>query len=56
MSKRMSTVVDDPLIIQLIIVVAGFVVIRLLAALLLRWAGRFVEDSQARYRIRKSSP
>ena len=46
---------NDPLIIQLIIAVAGLVVIRLLAALLIRWAGRFVKDSQARYRIRKVS-
>jgi small-conductance mechanosensitive channel len=46
---------NDPLIIQLIIAVAGVVVIRLLAALLTRWAGRFVKDSQARYRIRKVS-
>ncbi|MBU4448147.1 MAG: mechanosensitive ion channel family protein [Proteobacteria bacterium] len=46
---------NDPLIIQLIIAVAGLVVIRLLAALLTRWAGRFVKDSQARYRIRKVS-
>ena len=44
---------NDPLIIQLIIAVAGLVVIRLLAAMLSRWAGRFVKDSQARYRIRK---
>ena len=46
---------NDPLIIQLIIAVAGLVVIRLLAALLIRWAGRFVKDHQARYRIRKVS-
>jgi small-conductance mechanosensitive channel len=46
---------NDPLIIQLIIAVAGLVVIRLLAALLTRWAVRFVKDSQARYRIRKVS-
>lgn len=46
---------NDPLIIQLIIAVAGLVVIRLLTALLIRWAGRFVKDSQARYRIRKVS-
>ena len=46
---------NDPLIIQLIIAVAGLVVIRLLSALLIRWAGRFVKDSQARYRIRKVS-
>jgi small-conductance mechanosensitive channel len=46
---------NDPLIIQLIIAVAGLVAIRLLAALLTRWAGRFVKDSQARYRIRKVS-
>jgi small-conductance mechanosensitive channel len=46
---------NDPLIIQLIIAAAGVVVIRLLAALLTRWAGRFVKDSQARYRIRKVS-
>jgi small-conductance mechanosensitive channel len=46
---------NDPLVIQLIIAVAGLVVIRLLAALLIRWAGRFVMDSQARYRIRKVS-
>jgi small-conductance mechanosensitive channel len=46
---------NDPLIIQLIIAVAGLVVIRLLAALLTRWASRFVKDSQARYRIRKVS-
>jgi small-conductance mechanosensitive channel len=43
----------DPLIIQFIIAAAGVVIIRLLAALLSRWAGRFVKDSQARYRIRK---
>ena len=46
---------NDPLIIQLIIAVAGLVVIRLLAALLIRWAGRFVKDHQAQYRIRKVS-
>ena len=46
---------NDPLIIQLIIAAAGLVVIRLLAALLVRWAGRFVKDNQARYRIRKVS-
>jgi small-conductance mechanosensitive channel len=46
---------NDPLIIQLIIAVVGLVGIRLLAALLSRWAGRFVKDSQARYRIRKVS-
>ena len=46
---------NDPLIIQLIIAAAGLVVIRLLAALLVRWASRFVKDSQARYRIRKVS-
>jgi small-conductance mechanosensitive channel len=46
---------NDPLIIQLIIAAAGLVVIRLLAALLSRWAGRFVKDSQTRYRIRKVS-
>ena len=45
----------EPLITQLIIAVAGLVVIRLLAALLVRWASRFVKDSQARYRIRKVS-
>jgi small-conductance mechanosensitive channel len=45
----------DPLIIKLIITVAGLVVIRLLSALLIRWASRFVKDSQARYRIRKVS-
>lgn len=43
------------LITQFIIAVAGLVVIRLLAALLVRWASRFVKDSQARYRIRKVS-
>jgi small-conductance mechanosensitive channel len=46
---------SDPLIIQFIIAAAGLVVIRLLAALLSRWAGRVVKDSQARYRIRKVS-
>ena len=46
---------NDPLVIQLIIAAAGLVVIRLLAALLVRWASRFVKDSQARYRIRKVS-
>lgn len=46
---------NDPLIVQLIIAAVGLVVIRLLAALLFRWAGRFVKDSQARYRIRKVS-
>ena len=46
---------NDPLIIQLIIAAAGVIIIRLLAALLIRWAGRFVKDSQARYRIRKVS-
>jgi small-conductance mechanosensitive channel len=45
----------DPLIVQLSIAVAGLVLIRLLAALLTRWASRFVKDSQARYRIRKVS-
>ena len=43
----------DPLIIQLIVAVASLVIIRLLAAMLSRWAGHFVKDSQARYRIRK---
>jgi small-conductance mechanosensitive channel len=43
----------DPLIIQLIVSVAGLVIIRLLAAMLSRWAGRLVKDSQARDRIRK---
>ncbi len=46
---------NDPLMIQLIIAAAGVIIIRLLAALLIRWAGRFVKDSQARYRIRKVS-
>jgi small-conductance mechanosensitive channel len=46
---------NDPLVIQLIIAAAGLVLIRLLAALLVRWASRFVKDSQARYRIRKVS-
>jgi small-conductance mechanosensitive channel len=46
---------NDPLIIQLIIAVAGVIIIRLLAALLSQWAGRFVKDSQTRYRIRKVS-
>ena len=46
---------NDPLIIQVIIAVAGLVVVRLLAALLIRWAGRFVKDHQAQYRIRKVS-
>ena len=46
---------NDPLVIQLIIAAAGLVVIRLLAALLVRWASRFVKDYQARYRIRKVS-
>jgi small-conductance mechanosensitive channel len=46
---------NEPLIIQLIIAAAGLVVIRLLAALLVRWASRFVKDSPARYRIRKVS-
>jgi hypothetical protein len=51
--KTMAQWWNDPLIIQLIIAAAGVVVIRLLAALLSRWAGRFVKDSQTRYRIRK---
>jgi small-conductance mechanosensitive channel len=46
---------NDPLIIQLIIAVAGLVIIRFLGALLSRWAGRFVKDYQTRYRIRKAS-
>jgi small-conductance mechanosensitive channel len=46
---------NEPLITQLIIAGAGLVVIRLLAALLVHWASRFVKDSQARYRIRKVS-
>ncbi len=44
---------SDPLIIKIIIAVAGLVIIRLLVALLNWWAGRFVKDSQARYRTRK---
>jgi small-conductance mechanosensitive channel len=46
---------NEPLITQLIIAGAGLVVIRLLAALLVHWASRFVKDAQARYRIRKVS-
>jgi small-conductance mechanosensitive channel len=46
---------NDPLITQLIIAAAGLVIIRLLAVLLSSWAGRFVKDGQARYRIRKVS-
>jgi small-conductance mechanosensitive channel len=46
---------NDPLIIQLIIAASGVVIIRLMAALLSHWAGRFVKDSQARYHIRKVS-
>ena len=45
---------NDPLIIQLVIAVAGLVIIRFLEALLSRWAGRFVKDYQARYRVRKA--
>jgi small-conductance mechanosensitive channel len=46
---------SDPLIIQLIIAATGVVIIRLMATLLSYWAGRFVKDSQTRYRIRKVS-
>ena len=46
---------NDPLIIQLIIAAAGVVIIRLLAASLSHWAGRYVKDAQTRYRIRKVS-
>jgi small-conductance mechanosensitive channel len=44
---------SEPLILKIIIVVAGLVIIRLLVALLNWWAGRLVKDSQARYRTRK---
>jgi small-conductance mechanosensitive channel len=46
---------NDPLIIQLIIAGAGVVIIRVLAASLSHWAGRYVKDAQTRYRIRKVS-
>lgn len=46
---------NDPLVIQLMIAAAGLVIIRLVAVLLSAWAGRFVKDPQARYRIRKVS-
>jgi small-conductance mechanosensitive channel len=46
---------NDPLIIQLIIAAAGVVIIRLIAASLSHWAGRYVKDAQTRYRIRKVS-
>jgi len=44
---------SDPLIIQLLIGAAVFIVIRLLVSLANRYVGRRIKDNQIRYRVHK---
>jgi small-conductance mechanosensitive channel len=53
MDKIIHSWLHDPLAIRIIIAIAGFIVLRVIAVLLTRSLGRYAKDSQTRYRTRK---
>jgi small-conductance mechanosensitive channel len=53
MEKLVKSWLSNPLAVKIVIAIAGFIVIRIIVALLTRSMGRYAKDSQTRYRARK---
>jgi small-conductance mechanosensitive channel len=53
MEKLLKSWLADPLAVKITIAVIGLIIIRILVSLLIRSLGRYVKDSQTRYRTRK---
>jgi small-conductance mechanosensitive channel len=53
MEKLLKSSLADPLILKIVIAVIGLIIIRIIVALLIHSLGRYVKDSQTRYRTRK---
>jgi small-conductance mechanosensitive channel len=53
MEKLLKSWLADPLAVKIIIAVIGLIIIRILVSLLTHSLGRYVKDSQTRYRTRK---
>ncbi|HZE21918.1 MAG TPA: mechanosensitive ion channel domain-containing protein [Desulfobaccales bacterium] len=53
MAKLVNTWLSDPLTVKIAIAVIGLIIIRIFVSLLTRSLGRYVRDSQTRYRTRK---